>query len=409
MVKELYVIKEKEISLNVTQSKIDSIKKKEVTKSGCRIYKDGYIGIAGTLGEATSDTWKKAEENLKNKVPYEFEPCKNMKRIRDLRVDNMSIEQFINVAEEFLKVLREEYSNFIFSNKIKLIEKEVTLKNDVGLDLKSIDRYFQTELMVKEKESINIIDTDLSGNARTFNKEDLLKLAKETLGNYTNMVSVPKEKKVPIIARPLELINKIVSELDGSKLGSGASIFNDKINKKVFSEKFTLYLDRSNENIMVPFFDSEGSTLEEDKLKLIDEGVIKLGYTDKRTADKYKVQNTAAASSEYDEVSSISQLSYNENIFSVNTSNKTLSEIIGDKDAIYVAEMAGGDCTNEGIFSSPVQSAYLVSGGKIVGRLPEFNIRGNIYDMFGKDYLGVSKEKYYTGENLVILNMEVTL
>lgn len=409
MVKELYIVKEKEISLNVTQSKIDSIKRKEITKSGCRIYKDGYIGIAGTLGEATSDTWKKAEESLKNKVPYEFEPCKNMKRIRDLRVDNMSIEQFINVAEEFLEVLREEYSNFIFSNKMKLIEKEVTLKNDVGLDLKNIDRYFQTELIVKEKESINIIDTDLSANSRTFNKEDLLKLAKETLGNYTNIVSIPKKKKATIIARPLELINKIVSELDGSKLGSGASIFNDKINEKVFSEDFTLYLDRSDENIMVPFFDSEGSILEDDKLKLIDEGVIKLGYTDKRTADKYKVKNTAAASSEYDEVSSISKLSYNENIFSVKLSNKTLAEIVGDRDAIYVAVMDGGDCTNEGIFSSPVQSAYLVSGGKVVGRLPEFNIRGSIYDMFGKDYLGASKEKYYTGENLMVLNMEVTV
>lgn len=117
--------------------------------------------------------------------------------------------------------------------------------------------------------------------------------------------------------------------------------------------------------------------------------------------------NTAAASSSYDGISSVSNLNYTENIFSIGHVDKTLNEIIGDKEAIYIANMSGGDCTDEGIFSSPVQTAYLMKNGKIVGRLPEFNVRGNIYDMFGKDYLGNSKDKNYSGEEAIVMYMEI--
>lgn len=407
MIKELYINKINEISLNVTQSKIDSIKKRVITKSGCRIYKDGYIGIAGTLGEATMDTWKKAEYNLKNKIEYKFEPCKDLKRTRDLREDTMSANEFLNVSEEVLQFLRHEYPDFIFGNKMKMIEKEIILRNDAGLEYKNIDKCFNIELIVKEKDSVNIFDTDLSYIGRTFNKEGFIKLAKETIGNFKNKVELPKCKKVPIVTRFFEVGSKVINELDGNKIGSKASIFEDKIGKEVFSKDFTVYVDRSSENIMVPFFDSEGSTLNEDKVKIIDKGVIKLGFTDKRTAQKYNMLNTAAASSSYDGISSVSNLNYTENIFSIGNVDKTLNEIIGDKEAIYIANMSGGDCTDEGIFSSPVQTAYLMKNGKIVGRLPEFNVRGSIYDMFGKDYLGNSKDKNYSGEEAIVIYMEI--
>ena len=64
MVKELYQIKVNEVTLNVTNSEIDSVRKKNLTKSGCRVYDNGCIGIAGTLGEPTEETWQKAEKAL---------------------------------------------------------------------------------------------------------------------------------------------------------------------------------------------------------------------------------------------------------------------------------------------------------------------------------------------------------
>lgn len=56
--------------------------------------------------------------------------------------------------------------------------------------------------------------------------------------------------------------------------------------------------------------------------------------------------------------------------------------------AVYVVIASGGDMTPEGHYARPVQMAYLVENGKLVGRLPELNISGNFFELLGKDYLG---------------------
>ena len=53
MVKELYQYITREVCLNVNVGRVDSVRKKDITKSGCRVYEDGYIGVAGCLGQPT--------------------------------------------------------------------------------------------------------------------------------------------------------------------------------------------------------------------------------------------------------------------------------------------------------------------------------------------------------------------
>jgi len=149
MIKELYKKTIKEISLNVTQSKIDSVRKKTITKSGCRVYNNGYIGIEGTLGEPTDNTWKKAQANLLAKVPYISEPEKDRKHIRDLRKLDISDKEFISTMENILDILHKEYPDFIFSNKINMVETEISMTNDVGLHYINYDKTIDIELLIK--------------------------------------------------------------------------------------------------------------------------------------------------------------------------------------------------------------------------------------------------------------------
>lgn len=50
MVKELYQTILRETSLNVTSGEIDSIRKKSITKSGCRVYDGSYLGVSRRPG-----------------------------------------------------------------------------------------------------------------------------------------------------------------------------------------------------------------------------------------------------------------------------------------------------------------------------------------------------------------------
>ena len=407
MIREVYINKVSEITLNVTQTKVDSIRKKSITKTGCRVYKDGYIGVAGTLGEATEDTWNEAIKNLENKVPYKAEPSKNDKRFRDLRKSKLSAEEFLSKADDFLDKLRQEFQEFTFGNKIKSIETEITLKNDAGLEYVNIDRYFEVSLIVKDVNSVNVFDTMLAREDRDFDTEALLKDARYQLTNYGRVLELNSDEKIPVIATFGQFSGKIVEALNGNELNKGSSIFANKIGKESFSKEFTVYVDRSEENLSMPFFDAEGSIIEEDKFNLIENGRINYGYTDKNIANKFDVPNTAASVAAYDDVPSIQGQGLGEKRLSLKVGDRELSKILGDKEAIFAVFMEGGDCTNEGDFASPVQMSYLFKDGKIVGRLPEFSVYGNIYEMFGEDYLGQTSDRCYFGEHAVVLNMNI--
>jgi len=77
---------------------------------------------------------------------------------------------------------------------------------------------------------------------------------------------------------------------------------------------------------------------------------------------------------------------------------------------ILVWIASGGDFTSEGAFATPVQLAYLFDGNNRVGRLPELSVSSHLYDMFGKDFCGVSTDSLTSlaKANLAVMNMNVT-
>lgn len=403
MIKELYQIKIKETALNVTQSKIDSIRKKDITKTGCRVYKDGFIGVAGTFGEATDETWQNAIKNLELKIPYEYEVSKDNKRIRDLRKLNLTSEEFVERSEQLLEILRKEFPEIIFSNKIRLFETETTLKNDAGLDYINYDKSISLELIFKHINSANVFDSGFIYQCRDdFDLEVILKEAREQFKAFNNEVELPNLEKVVTVVEE-SFLSKIIESLNGETIGRKTSIFANKVGTKAFSDKFTLFVDLTDEIYHNPFFDAEGSTLEDDKCMLIENGVILRGYTDKKNSKEFGFINTASASAGYDDVPSLGFAR-----ISPKLSDKTFLELAGEELVIFPIMASGGDCTSDGDFATPVQMAYLVQNGKFIGKLPEFSVSGNIYEMFGDDFIGVSKDKFVFNQNIPLCRMKIS-
>ena len=134
MLKERYRYETIETSLNVTQGVIDSVRRKQIVKSGCRVYENGFVGIAGTLGEATDATWRQAEENLRLQVPYPYAPETDKVRREDRTQERLDPKEFTRRCEVLLEKLRTAFPRIVFSNKINMTETTVSLTNDGGLD-----------------------------------------------------------------------------------------------------------------------------------------------------------------------------------------------------------------------------------------------------------------------------------
>lgn len=411
MIREKYILKNREINLSISGGEISSVIKKDITQSACRVYDQGFIGVAGKLGEADPELMEQAVENLKLQIPYEAQATEGKVRREDWAAQAMDGESpaaenpqsFLREVQEVLEILKKEYPQLIFGNKVRLSQLSRYLCNDAGTDLFFSDRLVSWELLVKHTQSVNVFDDFLAYTVRSLNRQAFLKEAREHLDAFLNPVSLPdpdssqdsspEGRLLPVILSPMAFGGFLIENLDALAFGHGTSFFNGKLGQKLFDEKFSFYVDRSSDSLGTAFFDAEGSTCENDRNYLIKDGVLQKPFADKKLAKEFGYENTATAGGAYDSVPSNT-----DTCFTVESSGRTLRELIGEKDGIYISVMSGGDFTSEGNFASPVQTAFLYRGGKLVGKLPEFHISGNIYDIFGANFVGASCDRSYEGE-----------
>lgn len=406
MIKEKYIKNLKEISINIVQSNIKSVRKKDITKTGFRVYDNGFIGIAGAVGKIDEvELEKRGIENLKLEIPYPYEPSTNLVKKVDYRKEIFSHEEFVKEVETLLQILRDEFPNFIFSNSIYIQEFETKLINDKGLDLTHIDRVVAVGLVIKEKDSVNVFDAFSTFVDREYSREKILNNTREILAAYKNKVELPAKGKLPVVFMGddgLPLM-KIADELNGYKVGTGASLFKDFIGEKKFSHKFTLYQSAEEEELSgVEFFDAEGVVNTDFRYTLIENGKIITPYTDKKTASQFNLPLTGSASAEYDKVPSLVPRN-----ITVKSSDKTLKELLNGGLGVVVLIASGGDFTQEGVFGTPVQLAFLTDGEKLIGRLPELTVSGELYSMFGDDFIGKSRDKGLLGQKTIAFNLDV--
>lgn len=402
--RELYKERKKESTLRVVEGKVYSVRQKDITKTGCRVYKDGFMGVAGALGEATEETWKEAEKNLGLKVFYPFAPEKNIEKTMDYREAPMETKELLQQSEEILEFLNKNYSDFSFDGYIFDTEVEESMENEEGLKLKSMDRTYAFALLIKDNNLANIMDLAVEVSGRKFEKEKILRIAESFLKGFRNKVEMPTEE-LPVIIHPMLLAEQLEKDLNGEKVGTKTSLLSGKEGQKVFSDKVTLYssIDRDPMFIGQSFFDAEGKFNEEDCI-FVENGVFKKPYADKRVAQKYGFEETGSAYGAYDDVPTITPME----LIQFKTSGKTLKELLDGKLAILIDTASGGDFTSAGDYASPVQLAYLTDGEKIIGKLPEFNISGNIFDLLGDGFIGYSENDDLTGTRSLVLKMKVS-
>ena len=115
---------------------------------------------------------------------------------------------------------------------------------------------------------------------------------------------------------------------------------------------------------------------------------MKAGFADELTADKYGVPHTGSAGL------NMADIPFNGNVsFKVTPSDKTVKELLGGRLTVVPVIAAGGDFNDKGEYVTPVQKAFLCDGERFIGSLPEFSMRGSLFDFFGKDYIGVGSDK----------------
>ncbi len=390
------------ITLNVTSGQIDSYRELKKTTGTVRVYENGYIGVAGCLGEPDEEALtQQAKEALSFGIPY---PCNLEGAAEIIELHDGEIipgPELIPVMKDFLERLGAQCPKMAFSNKIRLVHGRTEYRNSLGRHLLSSGGYLSIELIAQNRGSGNLFDMVFSWQGEHFEPEMILAQFKQQYDAFYIPADI-KPGRWPVVAMPMDLFGTALQHFIGDLYVAGASLLSGKLGEKAFSGKLTFCDDMNPDtSFETCFFDAEGCAGKDYRPVLVENGVLKSLLTTKKTAEQYGLPNSGTANAPYDGVPSIGF----HGCFLAKTA-ESLKELVPGK-AVLLMIASGGDMTPDGHFATPVQLAFLMEDGKMIGRLPEISIGGNFFDMLGKDYIGTVYDWPFKKVQLAAVTMDV--
>ena len=390
------------VTLNVTAGQIDSYRELEKTTGTVRVYENGCIGVAGCLGEPDEEALTaQAKEALSFGIPYpcNLEGAAEITELHDGEI--LPVPELIPAMKDFLSRLGAQCPKMAFSNKIRLVHGRTEYRNSLGRHLLSSGGYLSIELLGQNRGSGNLFDMVFSWQGDHYDPEMILAGFKRQYDAFYTPADI-EPGRWPVVAMPLDLFGTNLQHFIGDLYAAGASLLSGRLGEKVFSGKLTLCDDMNPDtSFETCFFDAEGCVAEDYRPVLVENGVLKRLVTTKKTAEQYGLPNSGTANAPYDGVPSLGLHGC-----CLAKTAETLKELVPGK-AVFMMIASGGDTTPDGHFATPVQLAFLLEDGKLVGRLPEISVGGNFFDMLGRDYIGTIHDWPFKKLQLAAVTMDV--
>ena len=391
------------VTLNVTAGKVDSFRRTEKTTGTVRVYENGCIGVAGCLGEPNEEELtKKAIEALAFGIPYpeKLEGPLDIEELHEKEI--IPVPEFIPQMQHLLDRLAAECPRFALTNKISLTGGRTEYKNSKGRRLVSSRSSLNIELVAQNRGSGNLFDTGLFWSGTEYDEDAVLAEFKREYDAFYRPADI-EPGRYPVVMSAEIILYRFFRHFVGDLYAAGASLLSGKLGEKVFSDKLTVGSDMNPATAFgACFFDDEGCVAPDYRPALVEKGVLRGLLTTKKTAEAYGLPNLGTASAAYDGVPDIGVGS----MYFEKTAD-SLRELAPGK-AIFVLVAEGGDATPDGHYATPVQMAYLMEDGELVGRLPDLSISGDFFELLGKDYVGSVHDEPFKGATLSAFTMDVT-
>ena len=385
--KEKYIFEGKISSVSYRDNELFSFDRNNYQFASYRIYQKEQAGIYFQKGLISDEEgFARARENLVIRPrPYPF-TLESGKRSRDKTERILTDKEIMELSKDCMQYVCDKYPQFTFASDFGQHRTYTRWTNDNGMDYSNTDCAITANLFFKHKECKDISDGSCGLGMRNFNREKFMQMADNYLENYEKELELSED--IIIDMQYYSLLGMLCESLDGENLTLGTSLLADRVGEKVFSEEFTLLHDVSDEECWFnQFWDGDGCVLENDKLVLIDKGRIVTGFADKKTAKKYNIPHTRTAHYDYADLPGSGGLNLR-----IRRSNKTIKELLKGRLCVIPVEWGGGGFADNGDYTMPIQCAMLSDGEKILGKLPPFTMVSNLFDMFGKDFIGVGAD-----------------
>lgn len=391
---ELYQELREGVEVSFRGGEIEKVGAREVLGRALRVIVDGKLGFASTAGEEEESLVAAALASAEygDPAPFSFPELKGDGAAAVLDEETLKVppEELISWGEEAVRAVKEEFPDVIVDAHLWRGKVTVRLANTSGGELVEARSSLSMGL---EAQWVREGDIYLVWVSRTVRRRGDLKpeaLVAECLRylRWGERVVPTPQGRPPVLFVPkgtLVLLLPLMLGFSGMSVVMGTSPLKDRLGERAFDPRFTLVDDGR-----LPYapgtrsFDDEG--VPTGRLPLAEEGVVKNFFYDLRAAALAGTGSTGSGlrGGLLRGTGFRSPPSPSLRNTVIQPGAGTLEELIaGMKEGLIVVDLLGLGQGNiqSGAFSNNVSTGFAVKDGRVIGRVKNTMIAGNVYEV----------------------------
>jgi len=399
---EVFEVAAEETSAQFETNRLKHIQSKQSTHLALRIIKEGRLGYATTTDpDDIKNLIDNAVETARFGMPAKFRlPAPSAYPqidILDPAVEATPLEDMDKLGQELIELIIAHTPEILCEAMVNKETESVKLLNSSGGQAEYKKSIFSVGIygsLIRGTDMLFVGESQSSCNPITQPK-DIAEVVIQQLELAKNPASV-STGQLPVIFTPRgaasALIPSLVMAFNGKMVLQGASPVGNKLGKKVFDEKLSLWDDPT-----IAFrphsrpCDDEGVASR--RTPLIEQGVVANFLYDLQTAALANTESTGSGSRGGGLPTPAPSA------LIIAPGKTSMDDMVKDiKEGLVIEQLMGAEQGNilGGDFSGNVLLGYKVESGKIVGRVKNTMVSGNVYQVL-KEITAVGSQAEWVG------------
>jgi PmbA protein len=400
---EVFMISSEEIPVQFEANRLKHIQSKQSSSVALRVVKEGKLGYAVTTRlDDKQELVNNAVEAAQFGMPARFEfpslGSPTSVDVFDADVESVSIEEMINLSEELITAVTKHTPEIVCEGGVTRSTISIRVMNSRGGEAsyrKSAFSFGIEGSLIRGTDMLFVGESESSCHP-VRQPESVVKEVIRQLELAKKQASVPT-RTMPVIFTPNGVAHALISPLmaafNGKTVLEGASPLGSKLGENVFDKKLCLWDDptvayrprsRPCDDECVP----------SRRTPLIKEGTVASFLYDLQTAGLANTRSTGNGSRNHGGL-----LVPVPSAFVIDPGSTTFDEMVQDiKEGLVIEQLMGAEQGNilGGDFSGNVLLGYKVESGKIVGRVKDTMVSGNVYELL-KQIVAIGSETKWVG------------
>jgi PmbA protein len=399
---DVFLATSEEVPVQFEANRLKNILSKQSIILGLRVIKNGRIGYASTtkltdIQKLVNDAVETAQFGAIAKFEMPNERKYPKVEVFDEAVCKVSLDSMIELGAKMIDAIKKHTPEIVGEAEVSRFSVCVQVMNSSGAEAFYNKTVFGVGLggtLVRGSDML-FVGESRSSCKPISDTGDIENVVIHQLDMAKNNISVPS-RSMPVIFTPMGVGEAfgpaLMSAFNGKIVLEGASPVGGKVGSQMFDRRFNLYDDPT-----IPFQPRsricDDECVPSQRTALIEEGTVKGFLYDLQTAGMANAKPSGNGSRRGGLVAPSASA------YVISTGDTTFEEMVADiKEGLLIEQLMGAEQGNilGGDFSGNVLLGFKIENGKIVGRVKDTMVAGNVYKLL-KDIAALGKEAKWVG------------